>query len=164
MTDNSASPQAGNGSANNGGGYGDHSGHGQNGQPPHGWYYFGPQPPWAGGGQGPFGAAGGSAGDAGVQPDAEAGNQDLMDAFNRLSRGDLSAETLGKLFDLKDRDFWKGALLGSAAVLAVSNMPAIKALIASFTASAFSQNTPASETSKAGPVEEASEERQDDDS
>ncbi len=72
----------------------------------------------------PYGGAGG--------PD----NRDLMEAFDRLARGDLSAETFGRLLNLDDRDFWKGALVGSVAVLALTNMPAIRAAMAGLGAQA----------------------------
>ena len=85
--------------------------------PPHGWYYYGPEPPWAGG------AAGGGAG-----PHAD--GKDLMEAFDRLSRGEMNAETLGHFLNPRDREFWKGALLGSMAALALANMPALKAMAA----------------------------------
>lgn len=58
-----------------------------------------------------------------------------MQAFDRLARGDVSAETLGMLFNLRDRDFWKGAVAGSAVALA--NLPALKAMFAVFAAQGF---------------------------
>ena len=121
--------------------------------PPVGWYYFGPEPPWvagcapgwgpqAGPGQGGaqngpqsgFGSGfGPGSGPGPQQPD----NRDLMQAFDRLARGDVSAETLGMLFNLRDRDFWKGAVAGSAVALALANLPALKAMFAVFAAQGF---------------------------
>ncbi|PTQ71888.1 hypothetical protein [Celeribacter persicus] len=104
--------------------------------PPFGWYYFGPEPPWKTSGAAP------SSRDTNADASGE-DNTDLMRAFDRLSRGEVNAETIGKLFDLKDRDFWKGALAGAAAALAANNLPALKAMAASVMAGAFAQATPA---------------------
>lgn len=78
-------------------------------QLPEGWYYYGKQPPWAG-------------------PSAprEDAASDLKQAFDKISRGNVDADTLGKLFALDDRHFWKGALVGAGVVLAMSNLPAIR--------------------------------------
>lgn len=119
------------------------------GQPPHGWYYFGPQPPWSSGashqGQGSFrhqhgaaeehGSTGQNPMGHGPQDNASGDNSDLMEAFDRMSRGDVNAETLGKMFSLNDRDFWKGALVGSAAVLLISNLPALKSMLGTLSGS-----------------------------
>jgi hypothetical protein len=56
---------------------------------------------------------------------AHVANSDFKEAFDRLSRGDLSAETIGKLLGLDDTDFWKGALVGAAAALLATNLPAL---------------------------------------
>jgi hypothetical protein len=103
-----------------------------------GWYYFGPEPPWAnpaanawqgapyGPGHGRAGCAGGrnpTGGGAGHH--ASDDSADLMEAFDRLSRGDLSADTIGKLFNLKERDFWTGALVGAAGALLATNLPTL---------------------------------------
>lgn len=107
--------------------------------PPHGWYYFGPEPPWAQapaeGRHGPVDARYGATDSHGRSDDTGHDNADLMAAFDKMSRGELSAETLGTLFSLNDRDFWKGALVGSAVVLALSNLPALKELFAKLAAS-----------------------------
>jgi hypothetical protein len=110
---------------------------GEPGGPPHGWYYFGPEPPWAGGAP-HHGRHHDDRRDSGRNRGHDGGhaNADLMEAFDRMSRGDLGAETIGKLFDVTDRDFWKGALVGSAAALALSNLPALKALFGAAVASA----------------------------
>ena len=63
-------------------------------------------------------------------PSRAADTGDALEAFVRLSRGDPSAETLGKLLDLDDRKFWKGARVGSVAVLAPTTLPAIRATLA----------------------------------
>lgn len=65
-----------------------------------------------------------------------------MEPFDRLSRGRIDAETLGKPFYAADRDFWKGAPAGSAAALALSNLPALKAAFGAMEASAASAGTP----------------------
>lgn len=96
-----------------------HSGHDAETGPPEGWYYFGPQPPWA------------TATDR-SGPDAA----QLKEAFDDLSRGEVNAETLGKLFSLDDRHFWTGAVVGAGVVLALSNLPAIKTFMAMAAASA----------------------------
>jgi len=114
--------------------------------PPVGWYYFGPEPPWGAGcapGWGtPTGAGPRSQGAAqnGPQSGPPPDNRDLMQAFDRLARGDVSAETLGMLFNLRDRDFWKGAVAGSAVALALANLPALKAMLAGLAAQGFGQN------------------------
>ena len=72
-----------------------------------------------------------------------ADNADLMQAFDRLARGDLSAETLGALFNIRDRDFWKGAVAGSIAALALANLPTIKAFASMVGAQAFAAARPA---------------------
>ncbi|KQB12099.1 hypothetical protein H9N28_11125 [Rhodobacter capsulatus] len=124
--------------------------------PPVGWYYFGPEPPWVAGcapGWGPQAGPGqGGAGWGGAQNGPNSGfgpgfgaapgpqepdNRDLMQAFDRLARGDVSAETLGMLFNLRDRDFWKGAVAGSAVALALANLPALKAMFAGLAAQGF---------------------------
>lgn len=121
-------------------------GFGAGAAPPVGWYYFGPEPPWGAGcapGWGtPAGAqrgAGPGAAQPGPQPQ-QPDNRDLMQAFDRLARGDVSAETLGMLFNLRDRDFWKGAVAGSAVALALANLPALKAMLAGLAAQGFGQN------------------------
>lgn len=82
-------------------------------QPPEGWYYYGKESPW------------------GEQAAGQSGDTaDLKQAFDKLSRGDVDADMLGKLFALDDRHFWKGALVGAGVVLAMSNLPAIKAFLA----------------------------------
>ncbi|MDF2140888.1 hypothetical protein [Paenirhodobacter sp. CAU 1674] len=109
--------------------------------PPVGWYYFGPEPPWAT----PAGTpqqADPQAG-YGAQMQGGADNADLMQAFDRLARGDLSAETLGALFNIRDRDFWKGAVAGSIAALALANLPTIKAFASMVGAQAFAAARPA---------------------
>lgn len=78
-------------------------------QLPEGWYYYGKQPPWAG-----------------QSAPREDPASDLKQAFDKVSRGNVDADTLGKLFALDDRHFWKGALVGAGVVLAMSNLPAIK--------------------------------------
>ena len=110
------------------------------GAPPYGWYYFGPEPACRtrrrqtpGGAHrmvsgmamlalssGHHGPSGGAAPPYGQARDH---NTDLKEAFDRLSRGDLSADTIGKLLGLDDRDFWTGALLGAAAALLATNLP-----------------------------------------
>ncbi|MFW5881368.1 MAG: hypothetical protein ACOCTP_02490, partial [Roseicyclus sp.] len=57
--------------------HGWHPGHGRDAGPPEGWYYFGPQPPWAAATHGP-------------EPDTAK----LKEAFDELSRGEVNAETL----------------------------------------------------------------------
>lgn len=113
--------------------------------PPVGWYYFGPEPPWVAGcapgwgpqaGPGQGGAQNGPQSGFGPGPQ-QPDNRDLMQAFDRLARGDVSAETLGMLFNLRDRDFWKGAVAGSAVALALANLPALKAMFAGFAAQGF---------------------------
>ncbi len=52
-----------------------------------------------------------------------------MQAFDKMSRGEVDAQTLGSLLNLNDRDFWKGALVGSAAVLLLSNLPALTSMV-----------------------------------
>lgn len=112
------------------------------GLPPYGWYYFGPEPPlpqpdtnvWQGGpyGHGHAGetrhqhAMGGGASPFGPASDPSG---DLKEAFDRLSRGDLSADTIGKLLNLNDRDFWTGALVGAAAALLASNLPTLMNIV-----------------------------------
>ncbi|TKD14467.1 hypothetical protein FBT96_18255 [Rhodobacter capsulatus] len=116
--------------------------------PPVGWYYFGPEPPWGAGcapGWGPQAGPGPAAGfqggaQLGPQPQPQPDNRDLMQAFDRLARGDVSAETLGMLFNLRDRDFWKGAVAGSAVALALANLPALKAMFAGLAAQGFGMN------------------------
>ncbi|WP_444429603.1 hypothetical protein ACTTAM_13525 [Rhodobacter capsulatus] len=134
--------------------------------PPVGWYYFGPEPPWVSGcapGWGPQAAAGqagtGQAGGGpGFQGGAQAGpqpqpdNRDLMQAFDRLARGDVSAETLGMLFNLRDRDFWKGAVAGSAVALALANLPALKAMFAGLAAQGFGMGAMATPPAAAKPA------------
>ena len=111
--------------------------------PPYGWYYFGPEPAWSqlGANQGgPYGMesrdAGPTAGHhgpaGGAAPpygQARIDNADLKEAFDRLSRGDLSADTIGKLLGMDDRDFWTGAVLGAAAALLATNLPAIMSML-----------------------------------
>lgn len=92
---------------------------------PYGWYYYGPDPAMQGAAPGPEGPGGPAHGD-----DAAA----YRDAFDQLARGDLNADTLGKLFNLNDRDFWKGALVGAAATLVLTNLPALKSLLAGLAA------------------------------
>ncbi|RBO53894.1 hypothetical protein DSD19_07225 [Rhodovulum sp. BSW8] len=94
------------------------------GRPPCGWYYFGPEAPV---GPGPQQRSGG------------ADTADYIEAFEHLSRGDVNPAALGKLLALNDRDFWKGALIGAGAVLALSNLPALKALLGTFAAAASSE-------------------------
>lgn len=121
---------------------------------PYGWYYFGPDPFQAGGPAATQWGAwqgetwqGGGAGQArhpqahhpeahhpeaqypGSAPAEEPAHHAMKEAFDRLSRGDLSAESLGKLLDLDDREFWKGALVGAAATLIATNLPALKGLL-----------------------------------
>ncbi|KGJ06661.1 hypothetical protein SAMN04487972_102295 [Paracoccus halophilus] len=85
---------------------------------PEGWYYYGAQPPW--------------------QAAASAGTKaaDLKQAFDKLSRGDVDADTLGKLLALDDKHFWKGALVGAGVVLALTNLPMLKAVMANAMAGA----------------------------
>jgi hypothetical protein len=81
--------------------------------PPYGWYYYGPGPS-------PI------APPAAASPNGEAADSSqFKEAFDRLSRGDLSAETISKLLKLDDADFWKGALVGAAVALLATNLPAI---------------------------------------
>lgn len=114
-----------------------------------GWYYFGPEPPWAnpaanswqgaphGSGYGEAACGGGhhhhhapGGGAYGVHHQhAGDDSTDLMEAFDRLSRGDLSADTIGKLFNLKDRDFWTGAVVGAAGALLATNLPTLINLV-----------------------------------
>jgi hypothetical protein len=65
-------------------------------------------------------------------PDSSA-NAQFKDAFDRLSRGDVSIETISKLLNLDDREFWKGAIVGAAAALLVSNLPAVKGIFEAMT-------------------------------
>ncbi|MCB9959727.1 MAG: hypothetical protein H6843_14115 [Rhodospirillaceae bacterium] len=110
---------------------------------PFGWYYYGPDPAMeAAAAGGPGGHGGPAHGD-----DTAA----YRAAFDQLARGDLNADTLGKLFNLDDRDFWKGALVGAAATLVLSNLPAIKSMLAGLAASA---GTPAGHASDDGPGED----------
>lgn len=113
------SKNGGHNHGHNHGHHGWHPGHGAEAGPPEGWYYFGPQPPWA-------------AAAHGTAPDTA----QLKEAFDDLSRGEVNAETLGKLFALDDRHFWKGAVVGAGVVLALSNLPTIKAFMAMAAASA----------------------------
>lgn len=62
-------------------------------------------------------------------PQAHADNADFKEAFDRLSRGDLSADTIGKLLGLDHSDFWKGALVGAAAALLANNLPALVTML-----------------------------------
>ena len=114
------------------------------GIPPFGWYYFGPEPPFAQSGAnpgqgGPQGMGydhacqtawhhGGARGAASPYAQARGDNNDLKEAFDRLSRGDLSADTIGKLLNLDDRDFWTGALVGAAAALLATNLPTLMSM------------------------------------
>ena len=131
--------------------------HGPNTQPPHGWYYFGPQPPWMFGAQhqwqGPYGphyASAASHAAAGPPSHAVASGHggdspDIMETIDRMAQGDVSAASLGKLFSLSDPDFWKGALVGSAAVLVLSNLPALTSMLGALSKSATgSSGTPGS--------------------
>ncbi|ODR95266.1 hypothetical protein AUC70_06135 [Methyloceanibacter stevinii] len=117
---------------------------------PFGWYYFGPEPPTfqppGNPGYGPGGAPGtmhgasfGPAGDPyGAAPGAHGGDAyekhdksaAYMDAFDRLSRGHVDAQTIGKLLSLDDEEFWKGALVGAGAALLATNLPALKTMLA----------------------------------
>jgi hypothetical protein len=113
--------------------------------PPYGWYYFGPEPAWSqlganasqGGahemGPGDGGPTAGHHGAArGAAPpygQARIDSADLKEAFDRLSRGDLSADTIGKLLGMDDRDFWTGAVLGAAAALLATNLPTIMSML-----------------------------------
>ena len=113
--------------------------------PPYGWYYFGPEPAWSqlganasqGGahemGHGDGGPTAGHHGPAGgaAPPygQTRVDNSDLKEAFDRLSRGDLSADTIGKLLNLDDRDFWTGAVLGAAAALLATNLPTLMSML-----------------------------------
>lgn len=140
--------------------------------PPVGWYYFGPEPPWVAGcapGWGPQAGPGPGGAQNGPQPGFGAGfgpgqgpqqpdNRDLMQAFDRLARGDVSAETLGMLFNLRDRDFWKGAVAGSAVALALANLPALKAMFAGLAAQGFGMGgmTPPPAAAKPAPTTEES--------
>ncbi len=144
----------------NGGAFETGAAPGHSGQPyaqaevPFGWYYYGPEPPAfqpygntaasdAQGNSGTIpGATHGPAGDPGG-PSAHQhhmGERDELaaykEAFDRLSRGDVSADTIGKLLSLDEREFWKGALVGAAAVLLASNLPTLKAMFAGMAASA----------------------------
>ncbi len=113
--------------------------------PPFGWYYFGPEPAWpqTGAAASPGGAhamglgdggptAGHHAAAGGAAPpygQARVDHADLKEAFDRLSRGDLSADTIGKLLGMDDRDFWTGAVLGAAAALLATNLPTIMSML-----------------------------------
>ncbi len=104
------------------------------GAPPFGWYYFGPEPPVLRT-NGPSSFSPGESHETHA-PDARSGginahrNADLKEAFDRLSRGDLSADTIGKLLGIDDREFWKGALIGAAAALLANNLPILKSAFA----------------------------------
>lgn len=80
---------------------------------PEGWYYYGKQPPWAA-----------------APARQEDTTSDLKQAFDSLANGKVDADTVGRLFALDDRHFWKGALVGAGVVLAMSNLPTIKAFMA----------------------------------
>ncbi|MGZ9090284.1 MAG: hypothetical protein ACXW3T_01505 [Rhodoplanes sp.] len=140
-TDNNESPRAeaeAMSSAYSGGAAG-------HGAPPYGWYYFGPEPAWSqpganawrgashGIGHGDAGPSSGhhgpSGGAAPPYGQTRVDNSDLTEAFDRLSRGDLSADTIGKLLNLDDRDFWTGALLGAAAALLATNLPNLMSIL-----------------------------------
>ncbi len=130
------------------------------GAPSSGWYYFGPPPPWsqsappnatAAWPYGPYQAGHAAAGGTGWG-NASAGataaphgqgrvaNADFKEAFDRLSRGDVSADTIGKLLGLDDSDFWKGALVGAAAALLASNLPILMNML-----SGLAQSKPAAD-------------------
>ncbi|MGD9919028.1 MAG: hypothetical protein AB7U46_13500 [Paenirhodobacter sp.] len=122
---------------------------------PAGWYYFGPQPPWdaeknqatppgqAEGDQGNRANAGhanwnlrdGEGPHRRPDPKDLDDNEDLKEAFDRISRGDIGADTIAKLFNVRDRDFWVGAIGGSIVALALNNLPQIKMMLAMLTAS-----------------------------
>ncbi|ODS01391.1 hypothetical protein AUC68_00585 [Methyloceanibacter methanicus] len=114
---------------------------------PFGWYYYGPEPPafppYGNAGYGAAGAPGmmhggvfGPAGDpyrAGPGADAYAShdrNAAYKEAFDRLSRGHVDADTIGKLLSLDDDGFWKGALIGAGAALLATNLPTLKTMFA----------------------------------
>jgi hypothetical protein len=121
----------------------DPAGAAEQGVPLVGWYYFGPEPPWVnpaahiwqaapnGSGYGQASWSGGYHGavGGGAAHKSSDDSADLKEAFDRLSRGDLSADTIGKLLNLKDRDFWTGALVGAAGALLATNLPMLVNLI-----------------------------------
>lgn len=81
-----------------------------------------------------------------------------MEAFDRLSRGDLSADTIGKLFNLKDRDFWTGAVVGAAGALLATNLPTLINLVSGL-ARAKTGAEPSDGTTKAKSDSKTNEER-----
>ncbi|AHF05384.1 hypothetical protein MARPU_04740 [Marichromatium purpuratum 984] len=80
----------------------------------------GGQPEWAGHGAVPGGypPGGGTHQGFGAQHGAGAGVAELVD---ELANGGNGLNSLSKLIDFNDTDFWKGALLGAAAVLVFTN-------------------------------------------
>lgn len=84
----------------------------------------------------------------------------LQEAFETLSRGEVNPEMLGKLLALDDRHFWKGAVVGAGVVLALSNLPAIKAFMAMAAASAGEAMTRAAERSDGASAGDAPRDRE----
>ncbi|MEG6508988.1 hypothetical protein V6C03_08390 [Methyloligella sp. 2.7D] len=85
------------------------------------------------------------------------------EAFERLSRGNVDAETIAKLLSLDERDFWKGALVGAGAALLATNLPALKAMLAGALAAATPDKGGQSEQpepDKDKPVEPAAKENE----
>ncbi|WP_148040523.1 hypothetical protein [Marichromatium sp. AB32] len=82
--------------------------------------YQGGQPEWAGHGAAPGGYPPGAGAHQGfgAQHGAGAGVAELVD---ELANGGNGLNSLSKLIDFNDTDFWKGALLGAAAVLVFTN-------------------------------------------
>lgn len=110
------------------------------GPPPgYGWGYYGPPPgapgPWGpypggfhGGGMpgwGPMGPGPGHCPDPrgmpGHGPRGGQGHGPAMEQLFEEMAGGSGLAGLGKLLDFEDTDFWKGALVGAAAVLLLTN-------------------------------------------
>ncbi len=87
--------------------------------------YPGVEPNTAGmyAGQGAHGAHGAHGGQGMHAPMSERGRSDLgvSDLVREISNGGSGLSSLGKMLDLDDSEFWKGALIGAAAVLLLTN-------------------------------------------
>ncbi|ULB12414.1 hypothetical protein ORIO_21760 (plasmid) [Cereibacter azotoformans] len=121
---------------------------------PPGWYYYGPEmPPFAAPFPGwcyPPGAAM-PGGHPAPQPDATAGGLDteaMQEMFEQFARGEVKADTIGRLLGVCDHEFWKGAMFGAAAGLLAANIPAIRSILGALMASGEAGRTPGSEERK----------------
>ncbi len=81
---------------------------------------WGAPPPWAAG----HASAGNASAGQGHAPEARAGQgrrAGVGGLVEELANGGNGLSSLSKMLDLDDPDFWKGALLGAAAVLLLTN-------------------------------------------